>query len=450
MVSVLSNLRIKELYDFVRPGAEGEILTVNSYAGVNQVLFDYQSFKVTYERTMKRMTNGYGFFLAFDEPAKHLRDLKLMREALFPREDSMAEYGVFYRETTARLIETKSFSLVGRGTRSLDIVRDVFNLVPVHWVSKQVAGIPLKTKETPQGVHTEQEVYQFMALCFTYIFLNVQPETGWILEENSEKVAKLIQGYIKGHIDSIRSKKISITKLKDSFLHWFTGEKDKSHEFLKRLAASNRSSEELSYNVFGIIIASCANFSMAAALVLNFYLDEERKAEREEIIKLVQSEKQESKSLLLGYILEALRLDPQAPGIFRQAGVDADVKEGNGLAPVRVHKGQTIFVSLRNANNDPTAFPNPQKIDPTRPLDRYKLFGAGMHSCLGQFFTQAMMPEVMRSVFSLKNIRRAPGESGKLNRFRSDLFGTTPSYLYVDMKGCVSPWPASMVVQYDI
>lgn len=60
-----------------------------------------------------------------------------MREALFP-EGSMAEYGVFYRETTARLIESKSFSLVGKGVRSVDIVRDVFNLVPVHWVSKQV------------------------------------------------------------------------------------------------------------------------------------------------------------------------------------------------------------------------------------------------------------------------------------------------------------------------
>ncbi|KAG8952208.1 hypothetical protein FRC04_004915 [Tulasnella sp. 424] len=453
MVSVLSNLRIKELYDFVRPGSEQEITTVNSYAGVNQVLFDYQSFKVTYERTMKRLTNGYGFFLAFDEPAKHLKDLKLMREALFPTPNTMSEYGAYYRTITAHLIETKSFSLVGKGTRSLDIVRDVFNLVPVHWISRKIAGIPLKTKETPLGVHTEQEVYQFMALCFTYIFLNVQPETGWILEENSEKVAKLLQGYVKGHIDAIRSRKLSISKLKDSFLTWFTGEKDESREFLKRLAASNRSSDELSYNVFGIIVASCANWSMAASLILNFYLDDARKVEREEIIKLVTSEKAESKessSLLLGYILEALRLDPQAPGIFRQASVDAEIKEGNGLAPVRVNKGEEIFVSLRNANQDPTTFPNPQKVDPTRPLDRYKLFGAGMHSCLGQFFTQATMPEVMRCVFSLKNIRRAPGESGKLNRFRADLFGSTINYCYVDAKGNVSPFPGSMLIQYDI
>ncbi|KAG9014307.1 hypothetical protein FRB90_005401 [Tulasnella sp. 427] len=424
MVSILSNLRIKELYDYVRPGPETPFVTVNSYAGVNQVLFDYKSFKVTYERTMKRLTNGYGFFLAFDEPAKHLKDLKLMREALFPTENSMSEYAAFYKETTARLIETRSFSLVGRGTRSVDIVRDVFNVVPVHWISRQVAGIPLKDKATPLGLHTDKEVYAFMALCFTYIFLNVQPETGWILEENAEKVAKVLQGYIKGHIDAIRSKKLSISRLKDSFLRWFTEEKDKSQEFLQRLAVTDRPSDQLAYNVFGIIVASCSNFSMAASLVLNFYLADERKAEREEIIKLVKSDKPESNSLLLGYILEALRLDPQAPGIFRQAAVDAEVKEGNGLPPVRIQKGQTVFVSLRNANNDPTAFPDPQKIDPTRPLDRYKIFGAGMHSCLGQWFTQAMMPEVMRCVFSLKNVRRAPGESGKLNRFRSDLFAS--------------------------
>lgn len=72
-----------------------------------------------------------------------------MREALFPTPNTMSEYGAYYRTITAHLIETKSFSLVGKGTRSLDIVRDVFNLVPVHWISRKIVrylGNPLAQK----------------------------------------------------------------------------------------------------------------------------------------------------------------------------------------------------------------------------------------------------------------------------------------------------------------
>jgi len=59
-----------------------------------------------------------------------------------------------------------------------------------------------------------------------------------------------------------------------------------------------------------------------------------------------------------------------------------------------------------------------------------------------------MMPEVLRSIFSLKNVRRAPGQSGILNRFVQDLHGT-PQHMYINAKGTVTPWPATMVLQYD-
>lgn len=107
-------------------------------------------------------------------------------------------------------------------------------------------------------------------------------------------------------------------------------------------------------------------------MIVNFYLDKERATEREEIVKLAKQDTPEGNARLLGYILEAMRewrfdppssstdraetrstgLDPQAPGIFRTATVDADVEEGNGVGPVHVEKGETIFVSLRNAGMD--------------------------------------------------------------------------------------------------
>lgn len=75
------------------------------------------------------------------------------------------------------------------------------------------------------------------------------------------------------------------------------------------------------------------------------------------------------------------------------------------------------------------------------------------------------MPQVIRAVFSKKNIRRAPGRSGQLNRcveycdtfevkslpnrscrFTIDWHGT-PRHLYINSKGMITPWPESLVVQ---
>jgi hypothetical protein len=50
-------------------------------------------------------------------------------------------------------------------------------------------------------------------------------------------------------------------------------------------------------------------------------------------------------------------LDPQAPGLFRDAMEDTQIVEGQGKPPVTVHKGQRIFVSLYHANRDVRCVP---------------------------------------------------------------------------------------------
>ncbi|KAG8925416.1 hypothetical protein FRC02_009696 [Tulasnella sp. 418] len=464
MQTILQDLSVKrgnelyKRYNYELPHRHPDLVSVDSWQAVDKVLKDHKTFKNTYEEHMGQLTNGHGYLLAYDEEAKHDADLQLIREALFPDNEAMQRLARFYREKTTELINRKSFALIGKNTRSINIVRDVINLVPVHWVSTQIAGIPLKTLETPGGLHTEQEIYQYLAVVFTYIFLNVEPASGWILRESAEKVAETFQRQIRGHLDSFTTKKKSgllsrgLTfnkKLKDLAVHKFTDQSEDSHAFLKRLAESGKSSEELSYLVFGTIVASGANFAHAAGLVVNFYLDDARAAEREDIINLVKLTTPESDARLAGYVREAMRLDPQAPGIFRDVTADTEIIEKDGLPGKKVVSGQRLFVSLAHANMDPIAFPDPKKIDPTRPRDKYMTFGSGMHTCLGNHFTEAMIPQLLRSIFSLKNLRRGPGISGYLNRFKQDVHGTE-QYLYVNAKGQAGPWPASMVLLYDV
>jgi linoleate 10R-lipoxygenase len=54
----------------------------------------------------------------------------------------------------------------------------------------------------------------------------------------------------------------------------------------------------------------------------------------------------------------------------------------------------------------------------------------------------------MRVIFSLKNVRRAPGIQGRLASFQSQQNGT-PARLYLDDKGAMTPWPGQLLVVYD-
>ncbi|KAG8877662.1 hypothetical protein FRB98_006589 [Tulasnella sp. 332] len=470
--SALQALGLDSQYALDRPIKTPRVISVNSWAGVTAVLKDYRTFNVKYGDAVRALTNGYGFFIAWDAPPAHIADRDLIQKALFPDQNALLGYGTFYGQMTSQLIREKSFSLVGQALRSIDIVQEVLNLVPVHWISHHIAGIPMKTKANPNGAYTEQEVYQFMETVFSFIFLDLHPETGWILRTNAQKVATIILTYVQGHINALRGRTNIDSQIKGAALNYLSGEKKDEYPFLRRLAESGRPTDILSYNVLGVIVTSSANYAqsdysfhiiidewelmdplrcIAAAQIVNFYIDDARAKERAEIIMLVKQNTPEGNARLQGYVLEAMRLDPQIPGLFRSVIADADIQQGSGMSPIKVQKGDSIFVSIRDAGFDRAIFgPDPTVVDPTRPIHYYTMFGVGMHECLGRWFVQATMPHVIRSVFSLKNIRRAPGQAGKLNRFDYTLFGSTPASMFMDSRADVTPWPSSMTLLYDV
>ena len=51
--------------------------------------------------------------------------------------------------------------------------------------------------------------------------------------------------------------------------------------------------------------------------------------------------------------------------------------------------------------------------------------------------------EMIRVIFSLKNVRRAPGDAGKLQKITT-IKNETPTYQYVQPNGELSMWPGPM------
>lgn len=57
-------------------------------------------------------------------------------------------WGNYFRETTELLIKQKSIKHAGFGTTtSIDIVKDVINLLPVYWIAEEVVRRPTSTKQ---------------------------------------------------------------------------------------------------------------------------------------------------------------------------------------------------------------------------------------------------------------------------------------------------------------
>lgn len=67
------------------------------------------------------------------------------------------------------------------------------------------------------------------------------------------------------------------------------------------------------------------------------------------------------------------------PGVPRVATRDTVIDDGEeergGGAQKKILEGQMVFVATSKAAMDPKAFPEPEKLDPYRPLSSYILLG---------------------------------------------------------------------------
>jgi len=82
-------------------------------------------------------------------------------------------------------------------------------------------------------------------------------------------------------------------------------------------------------------------------------------------------------SLINNAVEEVLRYESPVDITGRIAPRDLDV----GGCPVKQH--QSLFASLRGANRDPQAFPDPHRFDIARKDAPHVAFGGGLHLCIG-------------------------------------------------------------------
>ncbi|KAF9257871.1 heme peroxidase [Marasmius fiardii PR-910] len=453
-------------YTFTRPVPAVPVKVLNTFTGINYVFNNPTQFPVVYD--MKGLGNGYGFMLTFDQAAKHDTDKALVLHALFPDNNSLDTYAKWYKDGVTQRIANKSFTYDGVPGKYVDIVNDVINDAAIHWAADLLCGLDMKTEENPRGMYTEPEIYDMFTCLFQYTFLGIgDNEHGFSLRQKVLQTGGVLQAMVAKSIMNCAPKSAAgtnfllgvISTVTSTVAGLLQGEDDRPHApFLQRLAETGRPINELVANVIGLAIGSSVNyaqggspsgfsFAWPAVHVIDFYFDDQRAAERAQIVSLAKATDATSLGNLRGYVREAMRLNPQVTGLYRDVLADASIPQGNGLPNLDVKKGDRIFGSLKNAHLNATDFPSPTKVDPTRPASSYNYNGVGFHKCLGVAFAEQTITEIVRVVFRLKNVRRAPGNDGKLVGF-TELQNETPTNVYLTDYGTTSPWPGSMILAY--
>jgi len=227
-----------------------------------------------------------------------------------------------------------------------------------------------------------------------------------------------------------------------SFASYFTS-KSAGREIVKALHNKGWAPKRIMWNMFGCGVGAVATQGQALAQVVDFYLRPENDEHLKDLKNLATVNTSEADDLILGYILEAGRVDTWVAGVLRQKTSVPNEHDKS----VALSEGDIVFLNLARAMQDPQVFPNPEEVNPRRPKTDYIVFGNGFHESIGEQIDRIALPTMFKEILKLRNLRRAPGSQGQLKKLKKDKMDDDT--IYVSQHAKLWPFPSSMLVFYD-
>ena len=442
VAGILKGNKTIEQYDLQRPPSGREIVSVQTQDGCKTIFEDRENFRVMYQAAIRNCTDGHDFMIGWDEAKKHDDRSKILHDVFF-EEGFEKNISKFFSEHVSRLIKESSLKYPGT-KRSVDIVRDITNVTPILWLADRFA-IPLKSAEYPHGLLSLPQLFDIYLVLFMYQSFNVLPINEWKLREGAMKSAPILREIFKTHLKTQQG-------FKESVVDWLA--KGSSFEVgpdADRLYHALNNTKlpigDLVGDCIGMGAPIAGNLTQQASLLIDLFLTPGYETYKQRIIELAHKDDAESERELQGFVFEGMRHAGIVPGLPRVASKDMTVTDGT-RGPVHIKSHQTVLVATSKAAMDPVAFPNPEKLDPHRPLTDYTLLGHGLHYCFGARMVGPALAATLKEVFKLKNVRRTVGSRGRFVTVEHDVAGVKMR-IYLDANAAESPIPTSLNIEYD-
>lgn len=326
-----------------------------------------------------------------DLPSKELERLLFSAEALKNHRSSFARF-------TDVQIREQSIA-VGTGTRYVDIVRDVINMVPVFWVAAIIQPSAPQAHDGGKHYHPEKYFQGFADLA-DYVYMNTDHSREFSLRHRAEAVTASIMQHITGTTDLAAS--------------------DIINRIARRLSAAVRYLEGAPPVQLDDFIADppCAIPDDAAFLAAMRFAGDTSGLAASFVGELAATAAVYSRSVarLVDALLES------KPHLLEEIA-NADLNVENQRFMDEIHEAIS-------AVND-----------------------TGIsHGLMDKRFIEATVPAMLRGIFSLPSVQRAAGMSGRLHSLAeasSDEPSGVEVAVYLNSQGHVTPWPTSLTLQYS-
>ncbi|KAM7205146.1 hem peroxidase [Naviculisporaceae sp. PSN 640] len=431
---ILKDLKRADLFDFSRPARITKVAEVTTPVGIKTVS-ESERYSANWHANLSTLLaeGGHKVSLSADSTS-HNSERLAIHEQLVAGGDFITQLKTSYRKVTSDLLSANGCRVADYNL--VDIVRDVGNLAPVH-VLARLFNLPLTTKDHPKGIYTAHELQAVLSVIYTTLFYDNDPVKSFPLRQAARTVAVQLGSIIEGSVKA--SKGLFASKSKDPLASYGSG-------LITGLSKVGLTNADIAWGqILPIVVSSAPTQGELFARAVDFYLSPGGKgaAHLAEIHELAAQESSaEADARLLGYALEGARLGGSSKGVYRTATAVDVIREEDGSERT-VQPGDKVFLNSTQACLDSRYFPNPEVIDPTRPLESYTsvILSEGQ-SYLGPEVSYIALTEMFRALFAHKNVRRAPGPQGQLKKLASG------EYLREDW-GALTTFPVTMKVVWD-
>jgi pimeloyl-[acyl-carrier protein] synthase len=283
------------------------------------------------QRLLKTLS---GNLVMFNDPPAHTRLRQLMERAFWPLIDRVRDR---VEQVTIGLLDAV------QPTCRMEVMRDLAIPLPLT-VQSEFIGLPLADS---------QQVTRWQAELAGFVFM-----TGFIpsTEEGDQQALQSLESltaYLRPLLEERR--------------------REPKDDLLTALVRVGQDSDGLTPDevLISALVLTMGSFLSITVALANCILGLARHPDQ--LQKL-----QEDSSRLDPAVEELLRYESQVQFSPRRAAQDF---EFHGQ---RVGKDQAVIVGLGSSNRDETRFPDPDRLDITRPSNQHLAFGYGPHACIAQ------------------------------------------------------------------
>jgi cytochrome P450 len=390
---------IRGLFGFLRehepilsvPG----LVVVSRYDDVLEVLGHGEAFSATEIYAAKMELTTGDFVLGMADTPQYQRERGIMQAVV--KDDDVARIQAFAAETARALVEDALPN--GR----IDAVGQLSRVVPTRLVGWYFGtpGPDLPTLE------------RWMRAIFREIFFNLSNDGGMTAEATTAAAQQ--NAYLS---DLIATRKAQAS-----------AGGDPGDDYLSRLVKYQKDhpaeldDDTIRRIIGGTIVGTVDTLSKAIAQALDQLLD------RPEVLAETALLARSDDPKFAAYVFEALRFNPQNPFLIRHCDAEYTLAAGTSRVTT-IRPGAWVVVGTMSAMFDEAKVANPDVFVPGRPDDNYLDFGYGQHTCFGRHFAGVVIPETIKTLLRMVNLRRAPGSDGQIA-----YDGAFPNRLMLEIEG---------------